>query len=259
MRNLILSLSIVMLFNLANSQNWTFVSPDNVETAYDVVIGYGPNGAKFQFAHDTPSDALFFNMNNNAYNTIFSVRSKPDGTWFGLENPFGSELFKASTFGSNNSMFVHMPQADSRLIIGAYGNYLQGEGHKLVVKDGSAKIEGDLFSTGSIGIGTMSFVDGTDIYKLSVDGRVRAHAVKVYTDWADYVFEDTYRLPTLEEVEQYIKDHGHLKDIPSAEEVEKNGVELGEMNKLLLQKIEELTLYTIELKKELEELKSKID
>ncbi|WP_298902690.1 hypothetical protein [uncultured Psychroserpens sp.] len=106
-------------------------------------------------------------------------------------------------------------------------------------------------------IGTNSFNDNGELYNLTVNGKVRAHSVKVYTDWADYVFEEDYNLPTLEEVEKHIKTHGHLKDIPSAAEVEDNGIELGEMNKLLLQKIEELTLYTIELKKEIDELKAK--
>ncbi|WP_425077565.1 hypothetical protein [Psychroserpens sp. S379A] len=108
-------------------------------------------------------------------------------------------------------------------------------------------------------IGTDSYNDNGDLYKLSINGKMRAHAVKVYTDWADFVFDDNYILPTLQDVENYIKEHGHLKDIPSAEEVEANGIELGEMNKLLLQKIEELTLYTIELKKEVDELKTKMD
>jgi len=107
-------------------------------------------------------------------------------------------------------------------------------------------------------IGTNSHSDNGDLYKLTVNGKMRAHAVKVYTDWADFVFEDTYKLPTLEEVEKYIKENGHLKDIPSATEVEENGIELGEMNKLLLQKIEELTLYVIELRQEVDELKSKV-
>ncbi len=108
-------------------------------------------------------------------------------------------------------------------------------------------------------IGTSSFDDNGDTYHLTVNGKMRAHAVKVYTDWADFVFEEDYKLPTLLEVEKYIQTHGHLKDIPSAKEVEASGIELGEMNKLLLQKIEELTLYTIKLKKEVEELKTKID
>ncbi len=108
-----------------------------------------------------------------------------------------------------------------------------------------------------VSIGTTSYNDNGDLYKLTVNGKMRAHAVKVYTDWADYVFEKDYKLPTLKEVEQHIQEKGHLIDIPSAKEVEENGIELGEMNKLLLQKIEELTLYTIQLKKEIDELKSK--
>lgn len=109
-----------------------------------------------------------------------------------------------------------------------------------------------------LGIGTTSFVDGTDTYRLAVNGSVRAHRVRVYTTWADFVFEKNYDLPTLEEVEKHIQDNGHLKDIPSAIEVEKNGIELGEMNKRLLQKVEELTLYVIQLNKELGKVKEEL-
>lgn len=66
-------------------------------------------------------------------------------------------------------------------------------------------------------------------------------------------------MPTLEDVELFINENGHLKDIPSNEEVEKNGIEVGEMNKLLLQKIEELTLYLIEQNKEIVDMKKEIE
>lgn len=108
-----------------------------------------------------------------------------------------------------------------------------------------------------VGIGTNNFIDGTDTYRLSVNGNIRAHRVKVYTSWADYVFYNNYNLKSLEEVEDFIKANGHLENIPSAKEVEENGIELGEMNKKLLEKIEELTLYVIQLNKEIKELKSK--
>jgi hypothetical protein len=101
---------------------------------------------------------------------------------------------------------------------------------------------------GNLGIGTTN----PGIYKLAVKGKIRAEEIKVETGWADYVFKEGYDLPTLEEVEQHIKETGHLINIPSAKEVEENGIELGEMNKLLLEKIEELTLYVIELKKEVD-------
>lgn len=125
--------------------------------------------------------------------------------------------------------------------------------------DGSGNILLTLPKVNSfIGIGTTSFTDGIDTFKLSVAGNIRANRVKVYTTWADFVFDKEYKLLSIEDVEKYIIENGHLKDIPSAEIVEKNGIELGEMNKLLLQKIEELTLYIIDLNKEVESLKKSI-
>ncbi|CAL2083193.1 hypothetical protein [Tenacibaculum sp. 190524A05c] len=99
---------------------------------------------------------------------------------------------------------------------------------------------------GNVGIGTANPDE-----KLAVNGTIHAKEVRVdLNNWPDYVFESTYKLPTLEEVEQQIKEKGHLPNIPSAEEVEKNGAQLGEMNKKLLEKIEELTLYTIQQEKD---------
>ncbi|MGL5233772.1 MAG: hypothetical protein ACRC8Z_03315 [Empedobacter falsenii] len=68
--------------------------------------------------------------------------------------------------------------------------------------------------------------------------------------WADYVFKEDYPLPTLQEVEKHIKEKGYLPHIPSEKEVVANGISVGETQKLLLQKIEELTLYIIEQNKE---------
>lgn len=112
-------------------------------------------------------------------------------------------------------------------------------------------------SNGDVGIGTTD----TKGFKLGVNGRVAATEVKVatYTNWSDFVFEENYDLPTLIEVENHIKKKGHLKDIPSAKEVEKDGFYLGEMDAKLLQKIEELTLYTIQQEKSLHKKDLKIE
>ncbi len=106
-------------------------------------------------------------------------------------------------------------------------------------------INGD--GTGNVGIGT----NNPNGWKLAVNGKIRAKEIKVETGWADYIFAENYNLPTLKDVENHIKEKGHLQNIPSAEEVEKNGIELGEMNKKLLEKIEELTLYTIQQQKQI--------
>ena len=112
-----------------------------------------------------------------------------------------------------------------------------------------------VINNGNVGIGTAS--PGT--HKLAVEGSIGAREVKVQaTGWADFVFKKEYNLPSLEEVEKHIAEKGHLENIPSEEEVLKNGINLGEMNVKLLQKIEELTLYMIEMKKENEKMKNDI-
>ncbi len=103
---------------------------------------------------------------------------------------------------------------------------------------------------GNVGIGT------TDpLSKLSVDGHIRATEVKVLLDISvpDYVFEPDYELRTLKETKKYIAENKHLPEIPSAVEIEENGIDLGDMNMRLLKKIEELTLHQIELLEKLEE------
>jgi hypothetical protein len=94
-------------------------------------------------------------------------------------------------------------------------------------------------------------------YKLAVGGSMIAERVKVElkTGWPDYVFEPEYALPALGEVEKFIKDNKHLPGIPAAGEVEKEGLDVGEMNKQLLKKVEELTLYIIDLQHQINDLK----
>ena len=97
----------------------------------------------------------------------------------------------------------------------------------------------------NVGIGTTTASE-----KLEVNGTIRSKEVKVEASpWPDYVFDEAYDLKSLAETEQYIKENKHLPNLPSAEEVSENGIELGEMNAKLLEKIEELTLHQIEMMK----------
>lgn len=165
--------------------------------------------------------------------------------FLGLEdrNDFGRYRFIAETGGNTQMIILNKSQQEVMK----------------VYEDGNDNVTLTLPKANSfIGIGTTSFTDGMDTYRLSVKGAIRADRVKVYTTWADFVFEKNYKLPTLEEVEKHITEKGHLKDIPSAKEVELQGIELGEMNKLLLQKVEELTLYLIEMNKEMHEIKGNL-
>jgi len=98
---------------------------------------------------------------------------------------------------------------------------------------------------GYVGVGTVAPKE-----MLSVNGNIRAKQIKVETtNWPDYVFGENYQLPSLKETEKFIKENGHLPEVPKAETVEKEGYFLNEMDKILLKKIEELTLHIINLDK----------
>ena len=101
---------------------------------------------------------------------------------------------------------------------------------------------------GNVGIGTL-----IPTHTLTVNGNIGAEEIIVVPNipYSDFVFEDDYELRSLEEVERYIEEHGHLPEIPSATEVEEDGLFLGVMQVKLLQKIEELTLYLIEQNKKI--------
>ncbi|MHC0446356.1 hypothetical protein ACWA1F_13180 [Flavobacterium sp. 3-218] len=110
---------------------------------------------------------------------------------------------------------------------------------------------------GNIGIGTIAPDE-----KLTVKGKIHTQEVRV--DMAgplvpDYVFADDYKLKSLEEIEDYVKEHKHLPEIPSAKEIEKNGLMLAEMNMAMLKKMEEMTLYIIEQNKQIKNLEKKIE
>jgi hypothetical protein len=110
-------------------------------------------------------------------------------------------------------------------------------------------------NTGSLCIGTTN----PGNYRLAVNGGIHSQSVNVdLTGWSDYVFKQDYKLASLTEVKSYIDQNQHLPDMPSEQEVVKDGINLGEMNKLLTKKVEELTLYLIEKDKAEKEANEKI-
>lgn len=106
----------------------------------------------------------------------------------------------------------------------------------------------DLIVKGRIGIGTAN----PGSFKLAVEGKIGAREINVTVSnpWPDYVFETDYQLMPLSELGRYINERKHLPEVPTAEEIMESGIDVGQMNTILLKKIEELTLYILELKKE---------
>jgi len=173
-----------------------------------------------------------------------------------------------------------------QLTLGYGGNYNWGEGASTWNIDvynrdlrffrynssASPHVAVQILENGSVGIGTGApqstlHVNGTMKVNssatvggnLTVSGSVKAQTVSWYTRPSpDYVFEESYRLPPLEEVEQYVKTHKHLPEIPSAAQVAKDGVDLIQMIMGQLKNIEELTLHMIALKKENDALKERL-
>lgn len=169
--------------------------------------------------------------------------------FYAAQGTFGSTVSDQAGFHAGSTL------------IGATNNYgfrgqiAAGTGRWNLYMDGTASN----YLEGGLALGTTTIPAG---YKMAIAGNIIAEKVKVKkqaSGWPDYVFSPEYKLPSLEEVEKFTKENSHLPEIPSAKEIEKEGQDLGEMNRLLLKKVEELTLYVIDLKKQSDKQNQKIE
>jgi len=192
-----------------------------------------------------------YNNTEGDYNLFFGIRSGNENTTGSNNLAIGSYSGYSNSTGSANVFFGH------------YAGYYETGSNKLYIENSNDSIpliygefDNDLLSIGGrLGIGTRNVPDSI---RLAVDGTIIAKEVIItIDDFPDYVFEKSYKLRSLSELESFIGLNGHLPDVPSAEQVEKEGVKMGEMDALLLKKIEELTLYVIEIGKENEKLLEK--
>ncbi len=243
----------------------------------------GTLGVKGHFTSLRSSSNTFLRLDDNGYTGYGSASSLSDGANILLYGKSSSRADNLALRNSTGEKMTIIPNGNIGIGIEAPVDKLQVNGGSISIgPDGGAVMpnlsrepyEGGLAITrvnttdgslnrnlmmikggGNVGIGTT-----TPDEKLAVNGKIHTKEVKVdLTGWSDFVFYEDYKLPTLEEVENHINSMGHLKDIPSAKEVEDDGILLGEMNAKLLQKIEELTLYTIAQQKEIEDLKLELE
>ena len=144
-----------------------------------------------------------------------------------------------------------------KFIMNSTGNFGLGNtstGVKFNVEGGARFTQGVSMLSGLTVSGTLTVGSG---FSCDANGNLKVKHLKVtLTDWPDYVFGGDHALMPLGELEAYIGEHQHLPGIPTAAEVEQEGADLGEMNRLLMEKVEELTLYIIDLQKQIDEMKN---
>ena len=243
---------------------------------------------------DNPTEKLTVQTLNNSYGishlgeggNILATRMGGTSAGFGTFSHTNMRIFS----GSNSVIFI--AEATGNVGIGAVGDnpiYKLDVGDRIRIRSGNGTTAGVWLNnpantatngfmgiadevstgfygnvsgwglimntnTGNVGIGTLN-----PTYKLSVNGDIRTKEVVVETGWADYVFGEKYQLRSLAEVEKFIRQNNHLPNIPSAKEVEANGLHVGDVQKRMMEKIEELTLYLIDANKKIERLEQMIE
>ncbi len=170
-----------------------------------------------------------------------------------------------SSFNGGISVFYRLFGVSANELLGNYGSSLRMNNFEIRTSEAgsltgalkaSVDNSGNAFFNGNMGIGTASPTERL----LSVNGNIVTKKVRVtQTGWPDYVFEEKYPLLPLPELSQFIQSNKHLPEIPTEKEVNENGLDLGDMNALLLKKVEELTLYVIDLQKQVDALKKQTD
>lgn len=227
-----------------NKFDGTVYLPDSVTVLPDGKFGIGTLTPK------TPLD-----VSTTMTDTITAVLSRlPEGNGYGRGTMVGMHAVNTTPYNSTSFALEHYFYGYKNSAINfCRGSAVQGGFITFSTNDGTEKMRLD--ASGNLGIGTTT----TSKYKLTVEGTIGARKLQITQgSWADFVFAPDYQLPGLYEVDRYIKENHHLPEIPTAQEVKDNGIDVGEMNKRLLQKVEELTLYLIEQQKTIDELKKMI-
>ncbi|THU39177.1 hypothetical protein FAM09_11720 [Niastella caeni] len=188
----------------------------------------------------------------NQINGYSSMIWASNGVGFGLVA--GGGLHAHANAGYGFTIASSASNTSLGAMLNVKGSGATSSTYSVKIQNSSAENMFTIRDDGNVGIGTTN-----PQAKLAVNGEIYSKKVKVtQAGWADYVFDAGYQLRSLSDVEKYIQQHHHLPDVPSAKEVETDGLNLGDNQATLLKKIEELTLYVIEQNKKLEALQQEV-
>lgn len=226
----------------------------------ELMLGTGANNSGYVLSVGVNDDATNFSLNSKVRGFAFKNLN-----WNGDErklltiSPEGHLEITGILKSTASVAFFGPGMADensnSTSKRGIYVDNGANTSWELLTLQNTAGVQLTVKGNGNVGIGTRNHKD----YKLAVEGTIGGRRVKVTQEsWADFVFHRNYQLPALSEVEDYIRENQHLSGIPTEKQVKEEGIDLGEMNKLLLQKIEEQMLYIIQLNKQVQELSARI-
>lgn len=267
-----------------------FQSEDNRLSVYTTATVYGSGtSSKYGFIHKQGSTAIGTKIDptsNGSATARFGTQTNNDLAFFTNDN--AANAMTISTLG--NVGIGGYPTANSTRL------YIKGNASSNIIEANTSLVSMTLQNIGDTagGIGTATSHDfsifaynhlsqftaktngdlemavannanvriGSSVpssYKLAVNGNILSKEIVVQSAWADYVFDENYRVPELKDVEKFIGQNKHLPGIPSATDIETNGLKVGDVQTKMMAKIEELTLYIISLNKKIEALESKVN
>lgn len=236
------------LIKAKGSTSTSVVTLQLLSTAASGEVDQDLVGSSGSGSHSTIATAGDYALTNYYNGVIFSARNNSGSFHFATGFATDTERVTISHLG-NLGLGTTTPGNKLNVVGGVVIGNTYGSDTSKHPQTGGMLVEGS--------VGIASTVTTSDSCMLKVNGRIKAKEVVVdTTGWADFVFDQNYPLASLNEVEKVINQEKHLPGVPTADEVGKNGVNVGQIQSKLLQKIEELTLYVIDQNKRLTKLTS---